>query len=194
MTLGMDTFWNAVNAIATSLALVAALGAAWQATKLYRIETERDERSQRADRRRDDADERDREREKREHASQISAWAAMRILHGGVPVFGIVVRNSSNDPIYDAEATCHGFTTEASPRLHCVPPGEYFVENTPRVTYGKQHAWDYLKPVHEIADPVRPFTASENKRVDSLTFRNNVGTRWRRAARGELTVVDPLPR
>lgn len=114
----------------------------------------------------------------------------MRILKGGVPVYGVVVRNSSNDPIYDAETACFGFTTPTSPRLQCVPPGEYFVENTSRVTRGRQHEWDYLKPVREIVDPVRPFTASENKRVDSLTFRDNVGARWCRASRGELTILE----
>lgn len=187
--MGWDTTWNAVNAIATSLALVAAIGAAWQATKLYRIETERDERSQRADQRRDEADERNREAERQQHASQISAWAAMQIHVGGLPTFGIVVRNSSNDPVYDVEAMCHGFTTASSPKLRCVPPGEYFVANTPRMTRGRQYEWDYLKPVSEIKDPVRPFTASDNKRVDGLTFRDNVGAQWQRAARGELTPV-----
>jgi hypothetical protein len=175
--MGWGTFFEGLSALATVGALIAAIGAGKQAKRLFQIESSRDEQAQRADRRR--------------QAARISAWAAMRIEVGGKPIYGVVVRNSSDDPVYDVRVACHGFTTERAPQLRCVPPGEYFVANVDiRKPDGKFFRWDYAKPVAEIRDPVRPFTASDNRGIDELSFRDNAGAPWRRAARGELVLEE----
>lgn len=175
--MGWDTFFEGVSAIATAGALVAAVAAAVQAKQLFGIESARDEQAK--------------EDERRQHAKQLSAWAAMQIGRGGNIVYGVIVRNSSDDPVYDVRISCHGFTTDRVPSLSCVPPGQYFVPNRDqRKEDGRLFRWDYAKPVHEIADPVRPFTASKNRGVDEITFRDNAGAAWRRTATGELARLE----
>lgn len=111
----------------------------------------------------------------------------MQILHGGALIYGIVVRNASHDPVYDLRATCHGFTRDRMPTMQCVPPGEYFIANTSiRKSDGRIFQWDYAKPREEIADPVRPFTASRKLGVDMLTFRDRAGLDWVRTPEGAL--------
>ncbi|PZF24687.1 hypothetical protein DEJ05_13020 [Curtobacterium sp. MCLR17_045] len=172
--MGWSIFFDGISAFATAGALIAAVAAGVQAKRLYMIESARDEQSK--------------EVARRLHATQISSWAAMQILHGGEPIYGVVVRNSSDDPVYDVRVTCHGFTTEKTPTLRCVPPGEYFVPNRDqRKPNGRFFRWDYVKPVSEIVDPVRPFTASDSRGVDELTFRGNSGVAWSRTARGSLS-------
>lgn len=169
----MTTFFEGLSAFATLGALVAAVYAGVQAKKLYAVESARDEQA--------------RENDRRRQASQVSAWAAMQIQTGNRLIYGVVVRNSSDDPVYDVQATCHGFTSGRTTILRCVPPGEYFLPNV--LKEGRFH-WDYAKPVEEVRDPVRPFTASDHKGVDVVTFRDNIGVAWQRAARGELSTAD----
>jgi hypothetical protein len=173
--MGWSSFFDGVSSIATVGALIAAIAAGLQAKRLFQIESARDDQAQQAERRR--------------QASQISAWAAVRIGHGGEPRYGIVVRNSSNDPVYDIRVSCHGFTTGATPELRCIPRGQYFVENID-TTAPDGIRWDYAKPVKEIRDPVRPFTASDSKGVDQVTFRDNAGLPWRRTALGQLSLAN----
>lgn len=174
--MGLGVVFEGISAFATAGALIAAVAAALQAKKLYDIESSRDEQAKAVDRRR--------------HATRISAWAAMQILPGGEPIYGVVVRNSSDDPVYDLAVSCHGFTTDRAPVLRCVPPGEYFIPNKDqRKPDGRFFRWDYAKPVEEIRDPVRPFTASDSRGVDELEFRDNSGRAWRRSSRGELELL-----
>lgn len=176
-TMGWDTVFAGVSAVATAGALAAAIAAAVQAKRLFGVESARDEQSK--------------ESERKRHATQISAWAAMQIRRGGDIVYGVIVRNSSDDPVYDLRITSHGFTTKQVPTLHCVPHGEYFVANRDqRKSDGRVFRWDYAKPVAEVAaagDPVRPFTASGSHGVDEMTFRDNAGVAWRRTAEGVLS-------
>ncbi|MGL3198227.1 MULTISPECIES: hypothetical protein [Curtobacterium] len=170
--MGLNEFFEGLSAVATAGALVAAVYAGLQARRLYRIESDRDEEARAAAR--------------ASQATKVSAWAATRIRTGGRVLFGVVVRNSSDDPVYDVQVTCHGFSSPRVATLQCVPPGEYFVANT--VDEGSSAEWDYPKPVREVVgDPLRPFTISDAKGVDAITFRDNTGAGWHRAARGELT-------
>ena len=169
--MGLNTFFEGLSAVATACAFLAALYAGYQAQRLFRIELRRDEQA--------------RDAERKEQASRVSAWAATRIKTGGRISFGVVIRNSSDDPVYDVQIECHGFSSPRVPTLQCVPPGEFFVANAV-----EDHAtaeWDYPKPLGEIHDPLRPFTISDARGVDAITFRDNTGAGWHRAARGELT-------
>lgn len=150
---------------------MAAVYAGYQAKRLYRIESARDEQARVTDRQR--------------QATRISAWAATRIRSGGRVVFGVVVRNSSDDPVYDVQVECHGFSSPRVATLQCVPPGEYFVANL--VGSDSSHDWDFPKPRGEIRDPMRPFTISDARGVDTIAFRDSTGTPWHRAAQGALT-------
>lgn len=172
--MGLNTFFEGLSAVATACALLAALYAGYQAQRLFRIELGRDEKARDADRKR--------------QATQVSAWAATRIKTGGRIIFGVVIRNSSDDPVYDVQVECHGFTSPQVPTLQCVPPGEFFAANT--VEEDATAEWDYPKPVREVVgDPLRPFTISDARGVDAITFRDNTGAGWHRAARGELTNI-----
>jgi len=171
--MGWDTVFEGVSAVATAGALAAAIAAAVQAKRLFGIESARDEQAK--------------EEERRQHAKQLSAWAAVQIGRGGNIVYGVIVRNSSDDPVYDVQIWCHGFTTDRLPSLSCVPPGQYFVPNKDQLNDdGQLCRWDFAKPVDEIHDPMRPFTASTERGVDEMTFRDNSGVAWRRTATGEL--------
>ena len=167
----LSTFFEGLSAVATSGALIAAVYAGLQAKRLYRIESARDEQARDAERKR--------------QATQVSAWAATRIRTAGRVVFGVVIRNSSDDPVYDVQVECHGFSSSQVASLQCVPPGEFFVANT--VQDDATAEWDFPKPLGEINDPMRPFTISDARGVDAITFRDNTGVGWHRAARGELT-------
>lgn len=171
--MGLNTFFEGLSAVATACALIAAVYAGLQARRLYGIESGRDEQA--------------REAERKRQASQVSAWAATRIKTRERVTFGVVIRNSSDDPVYDVQVECHGFTTPRVPNLQCVPPGEFFVANV--VEDDSEAQWDYPKPRGEIRDPLRPFTISDARGVDAITFRDNTGAGWHRAARGELTDV-----
>lgn len=174
--MGWSIFFDGVSAFATAGALIAAVAAGVQAKRLYVIESTRDEQSK--------------EVARRLHATQISSWAAMEVLPSGALVYGVVIRNSSDDPVYDARVTGHGFTTEKTPTLRCVPPGEYFVANKDRrKSDGRLYRWGYMQPLTEIDHPVRPFTASDSRGVDELTFRDNSGVAWSRTARGSLSRI-----
>jgi len=169
--MGLNTFFEGLSAVATACAFLAALYAGYQAQRLFRIELKRDEQA--------------REAERKRQASQVSAWAATRIKTGGRIGFGVVLRNSSDDPVYDVQVECHGFTSSRVPTLQCLPPGEFFVANT--VEEDAAAEWDYPKPIREVAgDPLRPFTISDARGVDAIIFRDNTGAGWHRAARGEL--------
>ena len=167
----LSIFFDGLSSVATACALLAALYAGYQAQRLFRIELGRDEKVRDADRKR--------------QATQVSAWAATRIQTAGRVIFGVVIRNSSDDPVYDVQVECHGFSSPRVASLQCLPPGEFFVANT--VQEDAAAEWDYPKPLAEIKDPMRPFTISDARGVDAITFRDNTGTGWHRAARGELT-------
>jgi len=169
--MGLNTFFEGLSAVATACALLAALYAGYQAQRLFRLELGRDEQTRDAERKR--------------QATQVSAWAATRIKTRERVIFGVVVRNSSDDPIYDVQVECHGFSSPRVPTLQCVPPGEFFVANT--FEDDSKTEWDYPKPLQEIRDPMRPFTISDARGIDAVMFRDSAGAGWHRAARGELT-------
>ncbi|OII16921.1 hypothetical protein BIV03_04740 [Curtobacterium sp. MCBA15_016] len=171
--MGLNEFFEGLSAVATAGALVAAVYAGLQARRLYRVESDRDEQARAAAR--------------ASQATKISAWAATRIRTGGRVLFGVVVRNSSDDPVYDVQVTCHGFSSPEVATLQCVPPGEFFVANA--VDEDSTAEWDYPKPLQEIRDPMRPFTISDARGVDAIVFRDNTGTAWHRAAQGALTNI-----
>ncbi|WP_146245941.1 hypothetical protein [Curtobacterium sp. MCPF17_001] len=162
---GLEPFFDGLSAIATTVALAAAMFAGFQAQRLYRIESGRDEQARHAERKR--------------QATQVSAWAAARIRTAGRVVFGVVIRNSSDDPVYDLQVQCHGFSSPRVATLQCVPPGEFFVGNT--IEEDSMTEWDYPNALPEIHDPVRPFTISDARGVNTITFRDNTGAGWRRA-------------
>lgn len=170
----LETIFEGISAVATAGALLAAVAAAVQARALYRIESSRDDRARQA--------------EDRKQAARISAWAAVQLKTGGRQVHGVIVSNSSDDPVYDFQAACHGFTTVSIPALACVPPGQYFVPNeVGRADDAPAPGWSHARPVNEISsDPVRPFTVSDARGVDELYFRDSAGVLWRREASGEL--------
>jgi len=164
-----------VAAIATAGALVAAIGAGLQANKLYRIESRRDAVARRA--------------RSREQASKVNAWSVIKVNPGVANTFGVVVANSSTDPVYDVSIEVHNYSTTEVPTLACVPPGSYFLEDCKSKGAGRSSNWTYAAAVDECDEPLRPFTASENKKVTSVRFTDSSGRAWKREKNGTLTVI-----
>jgi hypothetical protein len=171
MTSDLIASW--IAAIATFGALIAAVAAGLQAKKLYAIESGRDKEA---------ADGR-----ARLQASRINAWACLRLQQGDVQAFGVIVANSSDEPVYNVKVVVDGFTNKNMSTLTCVPPGQYFVENRLIDKGDRRLDWDYAKPTSEFRDPLRPFSASESKKVLSTSFTDSAGQSWKRDLAGGLS-------
>jgi len=170
-----DSIASWIAAVATFGALIAAIAAGLQAKKLYNIESGRDKEA---------ADSR-----ARLQASKINAWAGLRLQRGDLQAFGVIVANSSDEPVYNVKVVVDGFTTMSMSTLTCVPPGQYFVENRSIVKGEKRFQWDYAKPTSEYGDPLRPFSASGSKKVLSMAFTDSAGQSWKRDSAGGLSRV-----
>jgi hypothetical protein len=170
-----DSIASWIAAVATFGALLAAVAAALQAKKLYDIESGRDKEA---------ADSR-----ARLQASRINAWAGLRLQQGDLQAFGVIVANSSDEPVYNVRIVVDGFTNKNMSTLTCVPPGQYFVENRVISKGEKRFHWDYAKPTSEFRDPLRPFSASGSKKVLSTSFTDSAGQSWKRDLDGGLSPV-----
>ena len=166
----LDVIASSIAALATVGALFAARAAGKEAKRLYQIESTRDEIA---------AEERD-----RAQASKVNTWAALRLLQGIFQAFGVVVSISSEEPVYGLKVTVEGFTNSKVSTLACVPPGQYFVESKEIAKGGRTFYWDYAKSVSEIRDPLRPFSASQSKKVIALQFTDSSGREWTRDETG----------
>lgn len=171
----IDVSASSIAAIATVGALLAAFRAGKAARSLYQIESDRDRIA---------GEDRD-----RAQASKVNTWAALRLLQGDVQAFGVVVSNSSDEPVYGVRIDVEGFKAARVSTLACVPPGQYFVESKEIVKSGRTFHWDYAKSVTEIRDPLRPFSASQNKKVLALRFTDSSGREWNRDGSGMLARV-----
>ncbi|MFZ7087672.1 hypothetical protein [Curtobacterium sp. RRHDQ10] len=173
MATSLDTFFNGMSAVATAGALIAAIYAGWQARQLFGVETTRD----------DDQRRRDGERQ----ASGVTAWAGLQLLTRDRQVMGVVVRNSSDDPVFDVDIRVRGFSRPSVSKLRILPPGEYFIRNDLHTDPdGRTFHWDWAKPVREFRDPLRPYTAGTKFAVEQIGFRDSAGHGWTRDESGRL--------
>ncbi|ROS62644.1 hypothetical protein EDF38_1756 [Frigoribacterium sp. PhB160] len=168
----IEVIASSIAAVATVGALLAAVRAVGDAKKLFNIESKRDQTA---------AEDRE-----RQQASKINAWSALRLLRNDIQGFGVIVSNSSEEPVYDVKVAVGGFRTAHAPTLACVPPGQVFVEQKRVMVEVDTFHWDYAKPVTEFADPLRPFSASQSKRVTGVMFTDSSGRQWRRSETGQL--------
>jgi hypothetical protein len=173
----IDVIASVVAALATVGALLAAGYAVRDAKKLFRIETDRDVTAAE-------------EREGRQ-ASKVNAWSALRLLRKDAQTFGVIVSNSSEEPVYNVKITVGGFRTNHAPTLACVPPGQLFLEQKRFMEEGDTFHWYFAKPVGEFVDPIRPFSASKSKRVTNISFTDSYGRQWSRSETGQLGRTTP---
>jgi hypothetical protein len=130
----------------------------------------------------------DRRREEQAQASMVNAWIGVRVT-GSANLKGIIVQNGSDHPVYEVEILAAGFGTSMLPKLPCLPPGQFFLEFVPLASTadrGRRRPWDWLKPLDEIAEPIRPYTATGQCAVKSVSFHDAANRAWRRDQRGQV--------
>jgi hypothetical protein len=169
--------------VPTWLAFIAAVAAGIAAVFLYKTELERD-RIAAADRRAQA------EEARRSQANKVAAWYVARtatygdnVRLPGFMLFGAMIRNASDLPIYDVYVTFYQVThssvagkwgvIEVAPAklaLRVVPPGETELVNAPE-TMG---------------------AGDQQRFVVGIEFRDAAGGRWERDAMGQLRPNDKL--
>jgi hypothetical protein len=192
----------------TWLAFLAAVVAGLVGYRLYRVESARDERTDKdrqlaAEDRRLAAEDRQRaeddrraqtEERRRSQADEVAAWFdsitpthADRFNRDGWIIYGAMIRNASNLPIYDLRAIFFSIDHQAgespdweasaigiSPReMRALPPNDSELLEVP----------DTLVKVVE--------DATKQDVVVAIEFRDAAGSLWRRDARGQLTEISP---
>jgi hypothetical protein len=124
-------------------------------------------------------------RAKRDQAEKISAWFASEIREERVLAWGIMLKNSSPNLVYDVEVVAKsklGGTTKPL-RLTSLPPGTYWV------SWGaKAKAWEFPVDSSGVENELRPVVSSERLGIQFLRFRDASDGVWKREEQGSLTV------
>jgi len=167
-----------ISALGAIGALAAAIWAAKTSVKLFAIETGRDELAAAKDERR--------------QASGIAAWCVGR--NDGPGKRGILIRNSSDDPVHDVtiESTyAPKKDLEPEPQapltLAILPPGDYIAEEHP-----KFH-WDFPEYREAADDQLQPIMKNPQWMVTAIRFTDAHGNTWERQG-GALTKIDDARR
>jgi arabinogalactan oligomer / maltooligosaccharide transport system substrate-binding protein len=179
-----------VLAATTLLAFAAVVFAGLVAYQLLTVESARDMRAE------EERTER-READRRGQAAKVSAWygtwRSRPIFRGAAqspmpewPVWGAVIRNSSDLPVYDVRVS-FSVAADAAAGLGWRPRERYSSPGLiPLVPPGAEER-------NEIPDDVRKVEAAggtELKWLVAIQFTDAAGTRWLRDARGRLTPAD----
>ena len=162
-----------LSAIASLGALGVAFAAFGTARRLGRLEVERDHRA--------------RDHGRREQATSVTAWMAAEIVDGKATAYGVVLRNSSPNVVYDVTVTTKSKSDAASHPLvlTVVPPGTYWVRSQLETRY----KWAFPVDVARIRHEIRPVSKSQQIGVELLVFRDTSDQLWERRANGILGLV-----
>lgn len=168
-----DTIANWITAIATALALGAAVWAGFTARKLYAIE-------QRRDRDRDLAEE-------RRQAELVASWVswtdqprvALRLPDGRTSRANLAVQNGSAVPVYDVAVTySEGGGALGIQRFHVLSPT------------GSTAHYREIKSTGVAELVAQPRAADDRLDIRvAISFTDARGTRWTREASGQLSKV-----
>lgn len=156
-----------VTALTAIGALIAAIGGARHASRLFAIEAKRDD---------DTA-----ARETQSQASKVFAWVASRI--GEQTTYGVVVVNSSEQAIYDVEVrVTDAYENERRPIvLTLLPPGAYYLGES-----SEAYGWEFASRLRSFDDEIRPVTKSKKRRILGMSFRDSSNLTWVRDDSGLL--------
>ena len=162
-----------LSAVASLGALGVAFGAFGTARRLGRLEVERDARS--------------RDRGRREQAMSVTAWMAAQIVDEQAVGYGVVLRNSSSNVVYDVTVTTKSKSAAASQPLvlTVVPPGTYWVRSQP----DERFKWAFPADIARIRQEIRPVAKSQQIGVERLVFRDASDQLWERQSNGMLGLV-----
>ncbi|WP_419817620.1 hypothetical protein [Glaciibacter flavus] len=169
MTMGTLPDW--IAAAAALGALFAAISAGRQAKRLFDIERGRDHAVE--------------ERRSRSQAESVAAWVAAQITDPKPISYGVVVRNASEDVVYDIDVKVSDKFDRDVSNLHLqiLPPGSFYVAQA-----GKD--WAFAAEVQSFSEEIRPVTKSAKIGILNLEFRDAAGSKWRRVNSGLLEPAD----
>lgn len=167
----LENVASVVTALATAVAVSAAVWAGVSAKKLLRVEQQRDAESQMLR-------QRDSDSTRRVQAAQVSAWWVRSDESG----WGVLISNGSDQLIYDVVLVAVADEKDLRPsELHLIPPGQYFLapEKWPASAFPS------------VADPEEfcPIMNTEKYQIRTLEFTDSASVRWVRNRRGDLTEV-----
>lgn len=129
---------------------------------------------------------REEKRAKREQAEKISAWFASEIRDEEAIAYGIMLKNSSPNLVYDVEVVAKSkFGGTYQPlRLTCLPPGTHWVSWN-----AKSKAWDFPVDSSGVGNELRPVVRSEKLGIQLLRFRDASDGVWTREEQGSLAAA-----
>ena len=99
--------------------------------------------------------------------------------------YGVVVRNASEDVVYDIDVKVSDKFDRDVSNLHLqiLPPGSFYVAQA-----GKD--WAFAAEVQSFSEEIRPVTKSAKIGILNLEFRDAAGSKWRRVNSGLLEPAD----
>lgn len=165
MQLGTPAEW--LSALAALGALVAAVWAGMIARRLYGIERARDRARVASERRRD--------------AALVHAWTACWFDDQGVRYDGLVISNTSSNPVFGmvVESVSYDGSQQPKLRLSLVPPGRYFVARS-----NEKYRWEFPELIEHLEGSLRPIMRNREWRVTRMLFQDVRGVSWIRTERG----------
>lgn len=161
-----------ITAVCSSIALLAACWAAWTASRVHRIESNRDRMAE--------------ENRLRSHASSVTAWSAVHLDTDGNPLaYGVVLNNGSTTPIFDVVIEAQDLRGKLRTlNLQLLPPGQYFVE-----AFKDRTGWALPEHASALVGFTRPITRKAEWCVTYLQFRDAQNETWCRSNTGLLDRV-----
>ncbi len=186
---------GALAALAGAAVSVVALYLSYRANKAAEAARERSEEINKQAQRREDErnrreqehEEREEEREKRLMAGCLQAWWCKATIEGRES-WGVLV---SNDGPYSAvfRNLIVKLSDENNPqttelRLRMIPPGFYYCASNSKALTG----WDFPKRLVSL-DGLQPATQSNKHRIHSMTFDDQLHSRWEWTEAGQLNRI-----
>ncbi|MGD8195298.1 hypothetical protein ACEXQB_012545 [Herbiconiux sp. P18] len=115
------------------------------------------------------------EREARQQATNLTAWTVTDA--GELRHYGVRLSNTSGSTFHDVhiETVMHGSPVRGPIRLLIVPPGDYYIglaeKNAP-------YPWQFARAVEEHDGALRPYMQTDQYRVTSMRFSDNLNQTW----------------
>lgn len=127
---------------------------------------------------------RDHERARKDQAERVSAWFAAEIHEGSKVAYGVMLRNSSANPVYEVEVVAKSkFANGTYPplRLTCLPPGAHWASWS-----NQDKDWSFPVDSASVSNELRPVAMSGKLGIGLLRFRDGSNAIWSRTDQGAL--------
>lgn len=119
-------------------------------------------------------DQREEDRERRSMAASVQAWW---MCSDDKKTWGVAVSNSTTGAVFrDLIIHLDGNIHSNDLKMEIVPPGQFFVETAP---HGNPKVpWELPRPLTSHTNELRPITRGRKKRIKSISFVDQLNTRW----------------